>query len=456
MPRRVLVVDDEESPRWSLVERLRADGHETVEAGTAAEALDRAETGVDLVLLDYKLPDDDGISVLKKLREFDPDVLVIMLTAHQNIELVVETMKAGAFDYATKPFDLDDVAIRVTRALETTRLRRELRTLRYTLSRPYSPASVIGESEPMLRVKALVRKIATSPGSTVLITGDSGTGKDLIAKVIHYSSRRAARPFLNITCSALPEALLESEMFGRERGTFADARQQKRGLLEQADDGTVFLDEIDEMTASLQAKLLRFLEEKAFRRVGGSSDIQVDVRVIAATNRNLEEYVRLGRFRDDLYYRLNVLRVEMPPLPARENDICHLAQHFVETFSKEFRRPVQSLSASAQAVLMAYAWPGNVRELRNLVERAVLLSEGDLLQPADFESLHTSPMPNGGAEGEFSLPARGVQLEEVERSLVVQALDRAGGNQTRAAALLGLHRDQIRYRIEKFSLGKKA
>jgi two-component system response regulator AtoC len=456
MPRRVLVVDDEESPRWSLVERLRADGHETVEAGTAAEALDRAETGVDLVLLDYKLPDDDGISVLKKLREFDPDVLVIMLTAHQNIELVVETMKAGAFDYATKPFDLDDVAIRVTRALETTRLRRELRTLRDTLSRPYSPASVIGESEPMLRVKALVRKIATSPGSTVLITGDSGTGKDLIAKVIHYSSRRAARPFLNITCSALPEALLESEMFGWERGTFADARQQKRGLLEQADDGTVFLDEIDEMTASLQAKLLRFLEEKAFRRVGGSSDIQVDVRVIAATNRNLEEYVRLGRFRDDLYYRLNVLRVEMPPLPARENDICHLAQHFVETFSKEFRRPVQSLSASAQAVLMAYAWPGNVRELRNLVERAVLLSEGDLLQPADFESLHTSPMPNGGAEGEFSLPARGVQLEEVERSLVVQALDRAGGNQTRAAALLGLHRDQIRYRIEKFSLGKKA
>jgi DNA-binding NtrC family response regulator len=456
MARRVLVVDDEELIRWSLVERLRADGHETVEAGTAAEALDRAEAGVDLVLLDYKLPDDDGISVLKKLRDLDPDVLVIMLTAHQNIELVVEAMKAGAFDYATKPFDLDDVAIRVTRALETTRLRRELRTLRDTLSRPYSPGSVIGESEPMLRVKALVRKIATSPGSTVLITGESGTGKDLIAKVIHYSSRRASRPFLNITCSALPEALLESEMFGHERGAFTDARQQKRGLLEQADDGTVFLDEIGEMTAALQAKLLRFLEEKAFRRVGGSSDIQVDVRVIAATNRNLEEHVKQGKFRDDLYYRLNVLRVEVPPLRARDNDICLLAQHFVETFSKEFKRPVQSLSPSAEAALKAYGWPGNVRELRNLVERAVLLSEDDLLQPADFESLHTSHLATGNGEGDFSLPPQGVQLEEVEKSLVVQALDRAGGNQTRAAALLGLHRDQIRYRIEKFSLGKKA
>jgi transcriptional regulator with PAS, ATPase and Fis domain len=333
-------------------------------------------------------------------------------------------------------------------------LRRELRTLRETMSRPYSLASLIGESEPMQRVKALVRKIATSPGSTVLLTGESGTGKDLVAKIIHYSSRRAARPFLNITCSALPENLLESELFGHERGAFTDARQQKRGLLEQADDGTVFLDEIGEMTPVLQAKLLRFLEEKAFRRVGGSGDIHVDVRVIAATNRNLEEHVREGKFRDDLYYRLNVLRVEVPPLRARGDDIALLGQYFVDSFSKEFKRPVQSLSPAAEASLKAYSWPGNVRELRNLVERAVLLSEGDLLQPSDFESLHTAHTPQGNGHGGFSLPVEGVQLEDVEKSLVMQALERAGGNQTRAAALLGLHRDQIRYRIEKFSLGK--
>jgi len=453
--RRVLVVDDEELIRWSLAERLRADGHEIAEAGTAAAALEQADTGVDLVLLDYKLPDDDGISVLKKLRELDPDVLVIMLTAHKQVELVVEAMKAGAFDYATKPFDLDDVSLRVTRALETTRLRRELRTLRESLSRPYSLGSIIGESEPMQRVKGLVRKVATSPGSTVLITGESGTGKDLVAKVIHYSSSRAARPFLNITCSALPETLLESELFGHERGAFTDARQQKRGLLEQADDGTVFLDEIGEMTPALQAKLLRFLEEKTFRRVGGSADVRVDVRVVAATNRNLEDHVRQQKFRDDLYYRLNVLRLELPPLRVRENDVALLAQYFIESFAKEFKRSVQGLSHAAEVGLKAYGWPGNVREMRNLVERAVLLSESETLEPADFESLHTAHIHTTGTTSGFELPAEGVNLEDVERSLVTQALERASGNQTRAATLLGLHRDQIRYRIEKFGLGKK-
>jgi two-component system response regulator AtoC len=300
-----------------------------------------------------------------------------------------------------------------------------------------------------------VRKVATSPGSTVLITGESGTGKDLVAKVIHYSSSRAARPFLNITCSALPETLMESELFGHERGAFTDARTQKRGLLEQADDGTVFLDEIGEMTPALQAKLLRFLEEKAFRRLGGSADIHVDVRVIAATNRNLEETVREGKFRDDLYYRLNVLRLEVPPLRARVDDLSRLAQHFVEVFSREFRRPVRALSADAELALRHYAWPGNVRELRNLVERAVLLGEDEVLQASDFDTLHSQRRAGGSSRTAFQLPPEGVSLEEEEKSLVVQALERTGGNQTRAAALLGLHRDQIRYRIEKFGLSAK-
>jgi DNA-binding NtrC family response regulator len=452
--RRVLVVDDEALIRWSLAERLRAEGHDVVEAGSVAEAIDRAEHGVDLALLDYSLPDGDGLDILRRLRESDPDTLCMMLTAHKGIDTVVESVKGGAFDYATKPFDLDDVALRVARALETTRLRRELRTLRSGMARPFSIESIIGESEAMQRVKALARKVATSPGSTVLITGESGTGKDLLAKVIHYASNRAARPFLNITCSALPETLLESELFGHERGAFTDARQQKRGLLEQADEGTVFLDEIGEMSPTLQAKLLRFLEEKTFRRVGGMADVQVDVRVVAATNRQLEEAVRNGKFRDDLYYRLNVLRIEMPPLRERTGDVALLTQHFVEVFAKEFKRPVPGISADAVRRLEGYGWPGNVRELRNLVERAVLLASDGTLDAADFATL-ASPVAAAASEGAFALPANGVNLEDVERSLVVQALDRAGGNQTKAATLLGLHRDQIRYRIEKFGLSKK-
>ncbi|MGE3344050.1 MAG: sigma-54-dependent transcriptional regulator [Vicinamibacterales bacterium] len=452
--RRVLVVDDEALIRWSLAERLRAEGHDVVEAGSVAEALDRAEHGVDLALLDYSLPDGDGLDILRRLRESDPDTLCMMLTAHKGIDTVVESVKGGAFDYATKPFDLDDVALRVARALETTRLRRELRTLRAGMARPFSIESIIGESDTMQRVKALARKVATSPGSTVLITGESGTGKDLLAKVIHYASNRAPRPFLNITCSALPETLLESELFGHERGAFTDARQQKRGLLEQADEGTVFLDEIGEMSPTLQAKLLRFLEEKTFRRVGGMSDVQVDVRVVAATNRQLEEAVRHGKFRDDLYYRLNVLRIEMPPLRERTGDVALLAQHFVEVFAKEFKRPVPGITADAVRRLEGYGWPGNVRELRNLVERAVLLASDGTLDATDFATL-ASPVAAAASEGAFVLPANGVNLEDVERSLVVQALDRAGGNQTKAATLLGLHRDQIRYRIEKFGLSRK-
>jgi two-component system, NtrC family, response regulator AtoC len=444
----ILVVDDEALIRWSLTERLKTEGYHVLEAETGAAALEKLPDGVDLVLLDYRLPDTDGVSVLRKIKEFDQDILVILLTAYASVDTAVEAMKLGAYHFANKPFNLDEVVSTVERALETTRLRREVRQYRSNAARPYSLHSIVGSSPAITSLRHLVARIATSPASTVLLTGESGTGKDLVAKVIHYASDRAARPFMNITCSALPEQLLESELFGHERGAFTDARLQKRGLLETADGGTVFLDEIAEMVPALQAKLLRFLEEKAFKRVGGSADIRVDVRVVAATNRNLEEEVTKGRFRSDLYYRLNVLPISLPPLRNHPEDVPLLAEYFIDVFNAEFRKRVLGAGPSAYQVLQRYGWPGNVRELRNVVERAMLLSDGERLEARDFASLSTA----AGSGDEIELPPNGVDLEQLERSLVIQALRRAGGNQTRAAGLLGLNRDQIRYRIDKFGL----
>jgi DNA-binding NtrC family response regulator len=371
-----------------------------------------------------------------------------MMTGHSSVETAVEAMRLGAYHYVNKPFNLDEVSLLVEKALETSQLRREVRIFRTSQGREFGFESIIGESPAMKAAKAVMARVAESPASTVLLTGETGTGKDLAAKAIHYNSDRSAKPFVNITCSALPEQLLESELFGHERGAFTDARQQKRGLFETADGGTVFLDEIGEITAGLQSKLLRFLEEKTFKRVGGLADVRVDVRVIAATNRDLEQEVKTGKFRDDLFYRLHVMPLMLPPLRERDGDIRLLIEYYIDRFNREFRKKVRGVNADALNLLEHYRWPGNIRELRNAIERAMLLVEREWLTPQDFPSL----MRQTSSGWLFRLPPEGVNLEDVERQLVVQALERSSWNQTHAGHLLRINRDQVRYRIEKFGL----
>jgi two-component system response regulator AtoC len=447
----ILLVDDEDLVRWSLRQRLSADGCVISEAATGAAARAELVHPFDLVLLDYRLPDADGLTLLREIRRAHPDTLVILLTAHTSVQRAVEAMAEGAFYFVSKPFDVDHVAILVHRALETTQLQRQVRALLARDTDTPLGSPLLGESPQMLEVKRLIRRFAQSRASTVLITGETGVGKDVAARALHAVSDRADKPFTNITCSALPDSLLESELFGYERGAFTDARQRKIGLLEQADGGTVFLDEIGEMALGLQAKLLRFLEEKAFRRVGGSDDIRPDVRVVAATNRDLLDAVRDGRFREDLYYRIAVLQIPIPPLRERGDDIGLLSTYFVDRFNRAFHKRVGGLSRAAMAQLSGYDWPGNVRELRNVIERAMLLTENDMLETADLR-LIGAPQDASAVlhETGMVLPEGGIDLDALVRNLVAQALQRTNGNKTRAAALLRMTRDQIRYRVEKY------
>lgn len=452
-PTRVLLVEDEQLIRWSLKKSFASEGYTSDEAETAAEGLELfRSSSYDLVMLDYKLPDMTGLEVLRKIREQDGDVVVIMMTAFGKVETAVEAMKLGAFDFVTKPFQIDELMMQVERGLETTRLKRQVRDYREKMKREYGFDRLIGDSPPMRKLYELITNIAASGAATVFLLGETGTGKDMVARTIHYNSERGEQPFVNITCTALSETLLESELFGHEKGAFTDAKAQKQGLFEVANGGTVFLDEVGDMPSSLQAKLLRFLEEKLFRRIGGVNEMSVDVRIIAATNRDICKALAEGEFREDLYHRLNVITLELLPLRQREGDIELLTQYFVSEYSREYRKPITTIAPEALERLRSYSWPGNVRELRNAIERAVILSKSSTLTAGDFVlgrlDWATLVAPIRG----LTLPDGGVDLEQVEAELVRQAIQRTDGNQTEAAKLLHLSRDQLRYRLEKLGL----
>jgi DNA-binding NtrC family response regulator len=458
---RVLILEDEKLIRWSIREMLEQAAYEVVESQTGKEALARlSEDDFDLLLLDYRLPDATGIEILEWVRSEMPEVSVIMMTAYGTVETAVQAMKLGVFDYLTKPVNLEELSVLVSKALETTRLRREVHRLRTEQRAIHGDIQLIGRSPALAEVLGLIEKIVASQATTVLIEGESGTGKNLVAKAIHYGSTRAERPLVTITCSAITETLLESELFGHERGAFTDAKMQKKGLLELADGGTAFLDEIGEMGPSMQAKLLRFLEDRTFKRVGGTRDIHVDVRVIAATNRNLEEAVRAGRFREDLYYRLKVIPILLPPLRDRREDIPLLVQHFLDHYNREFHKSTRNVAAEALEVLIRYPWRGNIRELKNVIERIMILEEKPSIEISDLpESLRNGRGASEHAPGQRSqgaLTLGGMTLEEMEREAIRTALEQTGNNQVRAARLLGITRDTLRYRLKKFGMGEAA
>jgi len=450
---KILIIDDEKLLRWSLEQNLTKEGYSVMTAEKGLEGLNLFKEHLpDLTLLDIHLPDVSGITVLEGIKEINPNALVLMITAFGDVQTAVKTIKLGAYDFLEKPFNMEKLKIVVAKALETASLRKEVFQFRENLSAKYGFNSIIGESESIKKVFDVIAKIAKSDATTIFINGESGTGKDLTAKVIHYQSARAEKPFMEINCTALPDTLVESELFGHEKGAFTDAKAMKMGLFEMADRGTVFLDEIGDMQPSTQAKLLKVIENKAFKRIGGTKDIEVDVRIIAATNKDMGEEVRKGRFREDLFYRLKVIPITLPPLRERNNDILHLSRFFIDSFNLEFKKNVRGLNKETEKCFLEYHWPGNVRELKNVIERAMILESADYILtehlPVELVTREIAPGEMGNLE--MKIPPGGIDIESVEKELIRQALDSTRGNQTRAARLLKLSRDTLRYRMQKF------
>jgi DNA-binding NtrC family response regulator len=445
----IAVVDDEKLIRWSLTRELQRLGFRTAEAATLGEA--RAllvSVRPDLVLLDQMLPDGHGLDLLRELRQDGTAPPVIMLTAVDRATTAVEAMKLGASDYLTKPVDRGELGVVLDRVLDATRLRRQVAHMLHERAVDRTTCGMIGQSAALRDAVARIVRVAASPGTTVLITGESGTGKELAARAVHALGARADRPMMTVNCAAIPETLIESELFGHEKGAFTDAQQQRKGVFELAHGGSVFLDEIGDIPLRVQVKLLRVLENRVIQRVGGTAEIAVDVRIIAATNQPLDERVAGGEFRSDLFFRLNVARIHLPALREREGDVLLLAGCFLQEFSRRFHRGFRTVTPAAAAVLSAYPWPGNIRELRNVLERAVLLHDAEELSTAHLEFTPLRAAPDG-SRLDVPIGEEGVSLEDLERKALIMALEKAHYNKTRAARLLRISRDELRYKVKK-------
>jgi DNA-binding NtrC family response regulator len=465
---RILVVDDEKLISWSLATMLRKEGYEVDSAASGSEAMQKFRSfQPELVLLDICLPDANGLELLKNFKAADEDVYAIMITAYAHADSAVEALQVGAEDYFGKPFSLDAVKRVVNQAFEKRRLKKEVEYFRGELRKKSDQDKLVGNSPLMIEVFKMIKICADADAKTVLITGESGTGKELVAKALHLHSARSEAPFIEVNCAAIPENLLENELFGHEKGAYTDASKTHKGVFEMAEGGAVFLDEIGDMPLAMQAKILKVIESKRFRRLGGLDDIAADVRIITATHQNLPKMVKEGKFRSDLYFRLNVMNIALPPLRKRKEDIPSLVQYFIKTLNNEYGRNVQEACAETMGFLMGYEWPGNVRELRNCIERLMMLDPEKILRP-EFLSSEIRQSPLGEQEesldivrSEFDgehilLPASGISLEELEKILIQLALKKSGGNQTKAAKFLKTSRDTLRYRMKKFGLGNAA
>ena len=454
MKERILIVDDEEDLTLGWSRCLSKVGYEAKTASSGERALEMLKHEIfDLVLLDIRLPEMDGMTVLSKALDIDPDLLVIMITAHGSVQSAVDAMRIGAYDYLSKGFDLEELKVVVKKALDMHKLKREVSQYKLNEQRRYPDIAIFGNSPKIRSVKELIRVVAKTPKTSVLIQGESGTGKELVSKAIHKLSARSEKPLIAINCSAIPENLMESELFGYEKGAFTDAKNLKKGVFELAHGGTLFLDEISTMSVSLQPKLLRVLETQSFRRIGGTSDIKIDVRIMAATNQDLKACVDNGSFREDLYYRLKVMVINLPPLHERAEDIIPMAKMFVEHNNKEFSKNIAGFSKEAEQLLLSYNWPGNVRELKNVMERAVILCGEEIIKAEHLPiELRSTPPKEQRAISKSSATDEELSLQDIERIHIIETLNKFDGNKSKAARVLNISRSTLREKLKQYGI----